>query len=86
MDTSDDPVSAIVLGGSIFGGMALSGAFNKKGYDMPTMQAEQAAKTAEPAQGSGLSETEKKNRQRSASLLTKDWGQPNTAKGGLMGI
>ena len=87
METTDDfMITPLLIGGSLLGGMAASGAFSKGSTDMPKMEAEQAVKTAEKAPGAGLSEREKKNRRLQASMLTKDWGQPNIGKAGLMGI
>ena len=55
-------------------------------FDMPVQQAEQAVRTAEPAQTAGLSDTAKRNKRLAASMLTRDWGQLNTSKSGLMAM
>ena len=82
MDTSDDPVTMTVLGtaGAFAAAKAIS---TGKKFEAPSMQAEQAKKTAEPVEQ--LSETARKNRQRKASMITKDWDTPKLGYAGLLG-
>lgn len=51
---------------------------------MPSAQAQQAVRTAEPVDQ--LSEQARKNRRRQASLLTKDWSKPKLGYGGMTGM
>lgn len=54
------------------------------GFQIPSKQAEQAKKTAEPV--AQLSEQAKKNKRLRASMLTRGWGKPKLGEPGLLGL
>ena len=51
--------------------------------EMPSIQAEQAKRTAEPIEQ--LSEEAKKSRRMAASMITKGWETPKLGAAGLLG-
>jgi hypothetical protein len=78
-----ETATLLLLGGGIAAGAAAGGAFSKK-PKLPKQTAVNETKTAEALPQD--SEAAKKNRQRKASLLTKDFGTPVLGKPGLLGI
>jgi len=77
-----------LIGGALGGGagVAASSVFGKKKVDefgMPSVEAGQAKRTAEPV--TQLSEQAKKTKRLRASMLTRDWGKPTLGYAGLLG-
>ncbi len=87
MDTSDDPITLLLIGGAVAGGVAVGGAFSGGGgggdINLPSTQAATTKKTA-PAVDRG-SETAKRNRQRRRGGLGADLGELTLGTPGLFG-
>jgi hypothetical protein len=68
----------------------MSGVFGAaERISMPSTQAQQATRTAQPLSQTSDAETSdaaRKNRRRAASILTRGWGKPKLSEEGMLGL
>lgn len=84
MDTTDDPVTTVIVAGAVGAGAVASKALTKSGGSTGSVAATDTGTTARPAEQ--LNEKERKNRMMAATMLTREWDKPTLSKPGLLGL
>lgn len=87
MDTSDDPITALVVGGAVVGGMAAGGAFRKpKAVTPPPLPPPEPEPVMETVEQAGEAERRRamRRRGRTKTVITGAL-EPETTKKTLLG-